>query len=200
MTPVGPAGRASCYLELRKDGRSQRGALANNLRANAADWLRPFMAGQCFLACAPSSVAGKCREQGENLLPPLRGRVNRALTILPAISRSRKTHKRAPSVSARQFRCVRVCPRCLLLLFFSFDLACASRAPHVHHRQRSGRLRHQPLPRLPATNAGRPPPTPIASRTSSLSATSGYRKVSPRRHHRRHPDRPQPDGLPATHE
>ena len=49
-----PAGRASLISIRRKDGRSQRVSLANNLPANAADWLRPFMGRTMGTAGLPS--------------------------------------------------------------------------------------------------------------------------------------------------
>jgi hypothetical protein len=40
MTSIGPAGRRPAISTVRKDGRSQRRSLANNLRANAADMVK----------------------------------------------------------------------------------------------------------------------------------------------------------------
>jgi hypothetical protein len=45
MTPGGPAGRRLAISTLRKDGRSQRCALANNLAANAADMVKAVHGG-----------------------------------------------------------------------------------------------------------------------------------------------------------
>jgi len=45
MTPVGPLAGRPAISTLRKDGRSQRDALANNLRANAADMVKAVHAG-----------------------------------------------------------------------------------------------------------------------------------------------------------
>jgi molybdopterin-guanine dinucleotide biosynthesis protein len=74
MTPVGPLAGRPAISTLRKDGRSQRDALANNLRANAADMVKAVHHGRTMMRRADTV---KARNAGA-------ARVKQPLTIFTA--------------------------------------------------------------------------------------------------------------------
>src|SRR6185437_8157379 len=69
-----PAGPGVALSRWRKDGRSQRGALANNLAANAADMVKAVHHGRTMMRRADTVKACNAGT----------ARVKRPLTILPA--------------------------------------------------------------------------------------------------------------------
>src|SRR5215813_11829249 len=86
MTSIGPAGRRPAISTTRKDGRSQRGALANNLRANAADMVKAVHG--CTMICRAHAVkvlAKSTQNTGKNSIA---AQVKRCLTILLAFLES----------------------------------------------------------------------------------------------------------------